>query len=82
MASQPEDRREQDKQADNKNAEAQRNEKERQRKSTNEEKFTWQPGDVKVYDSIDQIPGFQPFPVKEKKKADKTETEKKEGQQT
>jgi len=81
VASQQEDERGQDKQADNKNAEAQRNEKERQRKSTNEEKFTWQPGDVKVYDSIDQIPGFQPFPVK-KKKTDKAQEENKEDRQS
>lgn len=79
MASHQEDRREQDKQADNKNAEEQQNEKGQRRKNTNEEKFTWQPGDVKVYNSIDEIPGFQPFPVK-KKKADKEEAEKKREQ--
>lgn len=75
MASQQEDRHEQDKQADDKNAEAQQHEKERKR--TNEDKFTWHPGDVKVYNSIDEIPGFQPFPLKEKKKADRAEKDKK-----
>ena len=77
MASQQENKREQDKQADNKNTEAQQNQKEQERKRTNEDKFTWQPGDVKIYKSVDEIPGFQPFPLKEKKKADNVEPDKK-----
>jgi len=49
-------------------------------KASNEEKFTWHPGDIQVFASADDIPGFQPFSQRNKKKPDQPQIAKKEDQ--
>jgi len=78
MDAQSEDKQDQKKSEDNKNTQEQQDKKKQAQKSSNEEKFTWHPGDIEVFDSVDDIPGFQAFPLKNKNKPDKQNPDKKE----
>lgn len=81
MDSQQGEKQEQNKPNKNQESKEQHGEKREERKSTNADKFTWHPGDLEFFKSIDDMPGFKPNPgiehrLKRRKTKDNQQTNK------